>query len=44
MESIGKRYRVNLNDLSTSNSKAINYMHKIRESTKKKEKAMILVK
>lgn len=43
MDTIGRNYRVNLNDLYTTNSKAINYLYKMKESTKKKEKAMKLV-
>lgn len=44
MEKIGKKYRVNLNDLTTPNYKAIHYLFKNRQSNLKKEKALRMVK
>ena len=44
MDAIGKKFRVNLNDLTTPNYRGINYLFKNRQTTLKKERALSMVK
>ena len=44
IERIGKKFKVNLNDLQSPNSKALTFLYRIKETSRKKNKAMNMVK
>ena len=44
IEKVGRKFKVNLNDLQSANSKALTFLYKVRESDKKKNKAKGIIK
>ena len=44
MERIGRKYRVNLNNLESPNSKALSFLYKERESNKRRNRALGMIR
>ena len=42
-EKVGKKYKINLNDLQSPNSKALNFLYKMKSFTKKRERALNMI-
>ena len=41
---MGKKYKINLNDLESPNSKALSFLHKMKENSRKKSRAYSMIR